>query len=255
MSKMNRTALAAALSLVGLAAFGSQSKAAVIHEYMNISDIHAPIGGIAGLNASGNIVGLGGVDDFYITDGSVLPFVFPNSHFEVTGGFAVATAVVTDTNGNNVADPGESVDALIGPGTFDIVNGAGVVLHGTFGGATLNTAIGSSAVTINTSSAIGGGLSLSAGPVMVSNLGSLAFQPDESFALNIVGIAPGVQVGTPTVVAPGYLTASLLPFAVNQSPSSSGSIDLRAELVPEPASFGLIGLGVAAAMGARRRKA
>jgi hypothetical protein len=254
MSKMNRTALAAALSLVGLAAFGSQSKAAVIHEYMNISDIHAPIGGIAGLNASGNIVGLGGVDDFYITDGSVLPFVFPNSHFEVTSGFAVGTALVTDTNGNNAADPGESVDALIGPGTFDIVNGAGVVLHGVFAGASLNTAIGSSSVTINTSSS-SGSLSLSAGPVMVANLGSLEFQPDEWFARNIVGFAPGVQVGTPTVIVPGYLSASLLPFAVNQSPSSSGSIDLRAELVPEPASFGLVGLGVAAALGARRRKA
>ena len=129
-----------------------------------------------------------------------------------------------------------------------------------FAGASLNTAIGSSSVTINTSSS-SGSLSLSAGPVMVTNLGSLAFQPDESFALNIVGIAPGVQVGTPTVIVPGYLSASLLPFAVDQpnplfsSSSSSGSIDLRAELVPEPASFGLIGLGVAAALGARRRKA
>jgi hypothetical protein len=255
MSKMNRTALAAALSLAGLAAFGSPTKAAVIHEYMNLSDIHAPIGGIAGLDASGNIVGLGGVDDFYITDGTVLPFVFPNSHFEVTSGFAVATALVTDTNGNNAADPGESVDAQIGPGTFDIVNGAGVVLHGVFAGATLNTAIGSTSVTINTSFS-SGNLSLTAGPVMVANLGSLAFQGSESFALNIVGIAsPGVQVGTSSVLYPGYLSASLLPFAVNQSPSSSGSIDLRAELVPEPASLGLIGLGVAAAFGARRRKA
>jgi hypothetical protein len=255
MSKMNRTALAAALSLVGLAAFGSQSKAAVIHEYMNISDIHAPIGGIAGLDASGNIVGLGGVDDFYITDGSVLPFVFPGSHFEVTGGFTVATALVTDANGNHAADLGESVDAVIGSGTFDIVNNDGVVLHGVFNGATLNTAIGSSSVTINTSSGTGGGLLLTPGPVMIANLGNLAFQPEESFALNIVGITPGVQVGTTTEVFAGYLTADLLPFAINQSTASSGSIDLRAELVPEPASFGLIGLGVAAALGARRRKA
>jgi hypothetical protein len=133
--------MALALVAGGMASVGSsQAQAALM--FMDLSDINAPIGGIAGYNGT-NLVSLGGIDDFVVTG---LP-VFPNSHFDILSGFVVTSTVVGDANLNGAADPGEIVTSIIGPGTFQVANPGGVIVSGSFAQATLSTSIGSSSVT------------------------------------------------------------------------------------------------------------
>lgn len=238
------------LAVAGLVtALGMQANAAPMTAYMSISDINPPITGVAAFDGT-NIVSLGGIDTFTITDGISAAFV--NSHFDITSGFALTgTPLITDSNGSSSADNGDLVSASLGAGTFQIVSPAGVLVTGSFSSAGLNTTVGSTAVTINSANVRG--LDLTPGPVLQS-LGILDFIPSESFALSITGISPGVQIGPATLLFPGHYNAALLPFGVNQTPSTSGSVDLVAgEVVPEPASLSLIGLGALAAIGRRRR--
>ncbi|HZZ42790.1 MAG TPA: PEP-CTERM sorting domain-containing protein [Tepidisphaeraceae bacterium] len=254
MLKLSRKAVAAVLSLAGICVAGSQVKAAQI--YMNISDIHPPIAGLVGLDNTGHLVSLGGLDDFIISDNATPPLVFANSYFNITSGFQVGTTIIADSNNNSVIDTGDSIAASIGPGTFQIISTTlGVLLNGTFNGANLSTSVNASSVTIN--SGVVNGLSLTP-TLALASFGIVGFQPDESFALNAVGIQPGVQVAGATEIFPGsgLYRGILQPFAVGQIPTTSGALDMNANLVivPEPASIGLLAVG-ALAMAARRNRA
>lgn len=249
MSKLSRSMLAAALSVMGLTAAASQSQAAIF--YMNISDSHPPVGGVAGFNGA-NVVSLGGIDDFVMTDGVTPAMTFPLAQFNITSGFAVGTTLIADTNSSTFADNGDTITANIGPGTFDIVSPLGILVHGSFANASLNTFVGSTAVTINSANV--NGLDLVPGPVL-TGLGIVDFLPSESFALNIVGIAgPGVQLAGAAPVFPGLFLGSMAPFAIGQAPSTSGSVNLVADLVvPEPASLGMLSVGALGLLARRRR--
>jgi hypothetical protein len=250
---MSRKYAALSLVVAGLvgAVIGTRAEAAPLTAYMNFSDINPPIGGVAGFDGT-KVVALGGLDTFTITDG--VSATYPNAHFEILSGFGISgPALVTDSNGSAAADAGDLVSATLGSGMFQIVSPAGVLVTGSFTSAGLNTTVGSSAVTINSANVRG--LDLTPGPVL-QGLGITDFVPNESFALNIVGITPGVQIGAATLVFAGHYSAPLLAFGDGPNAGTSGSVDLVAgEVIPEPASIGLLSVGALGLLARRRRQA
>jgi len=241
------------MAVAGLvAAAGSGANAALVT--MSLSDINQPILGLAGV-ANSQVVGLNGVDTFIVNNNGVVT-TYANAHLVISpNNWFITSASVNDSNNNNIADPGESITGIIGNGTFTIVNAGGVLVTGAFQGAGLSSSINSAAATIDTSNI--SGLTLVPGPQLVANGITGLFNP-ESLGLNIDGIVPGVTF-TPDAVqilppGSGIITGTVNNFGVGQAVPPGGSIVLRAELVPEPASLGLLGT---AALGlvARRRRA
>jgi hypothetical protein len=229
-----------------MAMSGSQAQAAIVN--MNLSDINAPITGVAGFNGT-NVVSLGGIDNFIITGYPT----FTQAQFNITSGFTVTSTNVVDTNLNGLADAGEQLFSAIGAGVFNIVNPSGVIVQGSFSQATLVSSVGGSSVTINAANV--DGLDLTPGPVL-TGLGVLSLNPPEDFSVNVVGIQPGVQVSGVSNVFAGLLSGTLAPFGIGQDPVTSGSVNMSADLiVPEPASLGLVAVGAMGVLARRRRQA
>ncbi len=104
-------------------------------------------------------------------DGGALQQNYPLSSFNITGGFGVTSAYVFDSIPNGLVDVGEAIFGSIGPGSFNITNGVGVILSGFFASGTLTSAFGATAGSLSASNI--NGLVLTPGPAFTFDTSSV----------------------------------------------------------------------------------
>ena len=182
-------------------------------------------------------------------DGGALFQPYPLSSLTITSGFAVTSLYVVDPGG--IIAPGDPIFGLVGPGTFSISDGLGVIMTGSFASGTWTSAVGATAGSLSASDI--NGLVLTPGPAFTfdtSYVSSIAPLPT-GFSISLSSIPLGVAAVPAGPPIATFIPATLLPFG-----PSTGSTVVSGVMtvVPEPSTLTLGALGLIGTMAIAIRK-
>jgi hypothetical protein len=173
-------------------------------------------------------------------DSGALHQDYPVSSFNIETGFVIGSVFVFDPTLSGVILPGDPIFASMGPGKFDITDGAGKILTGQFTSATLTSTVGASAASLSASNI--NGLVLTHGPAFTfdtSSVSSILASPT-GFSISLSSIPGGV-----TAVQNGPEIGQFIPALLSAFAPSSGSavVSGKFNVVPEPSTIFLAGSG------------
>jgi hypothetical protein len=188
-------------------------------------------------------------------DSGALHQNYPGASFNILSGFIVTSAFVVDTITPGTIVSGDSVFATIGggmslPSTFDITDGAGIILSGSFSSGTFSSTIGATAGSLSASDVTG--LVLTPGPAFTfdtSFVSSIALSPT-GFSISLSSIPVPVSAASNGPEIGGkFIPANLGAFGPSTgSVVVSGSMNVVAN-APEPSSLALAALGLVSLVG------
>lgn len=181
------------------------------------------------------------------------PQAYANAHFEILSGFSSLSTTVFDDDISGTISLNDYFVATIGSGSFRIITDGQVLVTGSFTSASLEGEIGATTGTLSSQNT--NGLSLTSGPGFDfdnTQVQSIVAQQLNAAISSVPGGGFGASGGSLSA-GPGsvFTGASLSAFGLSDMDMN---INGDFEVVPEPTTLALLGMGTLAMIRRRSRK-